>query len=319
MKSRIPFHKESLASRPLPIVCVAQVLLVLGSVHSSAHQGERIFPVFEITDDMLELIEVKDGRIDEWEELWEPSLTTLDFNLEVWARDTGSTSEIETVSIDPSDFDFRMWMGWNDANNRLYVSAQVADDIHVRERTGNHSLDYMYFHVDGDHTGGRYVGFTGEQYPDNFAHAQTYTAPFFFQPELSLGLSYNDFGEPYEFAWAGELPFASGGDGADGENPVVWTVEFFITPFDVLNYDPENSMVSELKRDKVIGFYISIGDFDWGEEGGGSAYNLVEDDGKPNTSADYFVDGVLQGAEGILEDSVVRRSSWGMVKASLGY
>ena len=248
--------------------------LLIGSLNAPAHQGDRIFPIYEITDDMLELIDVKDGRIGEWEELWEPSLTTLDFTREVFDR-TGNRSEAETVSNDPSDFDFRMWMGWNDTNNRLYVSAQVADDIHVRERTGNHSLDYMYFHVDGDHSGGQYSYFTGDQYRDNLAHAQTYTAPFIFQPELSLGLSYNSFGEPYEFAWAGELPFAYGGDGADGENPVVWTVEFFITPFDVLDYDPENSMVSELKRGKVIGFYISVGDFDWGKEQVASSYECV--------------------------------------------
>ena len=134
-----------------------------------------------------------------------------------------------------------------------------------------------------------------------------------------FGLRYNSFGEPYEFAWAGELPFASGGDGADGENPVVWTVEFFITPFDVLDYDSENSTVSELKRDKVIGFYISIGDFDWGKERRGSSYRLVEDDGKPGASADFFADGVLVGAGEILEDSVVRSSSWGLIKASLRY
>ena len=46
--------------------------LLIGSLNASAHQGDRIFPVFEITDDMLELIDVKDGRIEEWEELWEP-------------------------------------------------------------------------------------------------------------------------------------------------------------------------------------------------------------------------------------------------------
>ena len=212
---------------------------LIGSLNAPAHQGDRIYPVFEITDDMLELIDVKDGRIGEWEELWEPSLTTLDFTREVSDRGTGSTSETEAVPNDPSDFDFRMWMGWNDTHNRLYVSAQVADDIHVRERTGNHSLDYMYFHVDGDHSGGQYNFLTGDQYRDNLAHAQIYWAPFLAQPELSLGLSYNNFGEPYEFSWAGEFPYGSGGNGANGENPVVWTVEFFITPFRVEDWESD--------------------------------------------------------------------------------
>ena len=46
---------------------------------------------------------------------------------------------------------------------------------------------------------------------------------------------YNTFGEPFEFAWAAELPYGFGRDGAEGENPVVWNVEFFITPFDLLD------------------------------------------------------------------------------------
>ena len=33
--------------------------------------------------------------------------------------------------------------------------------------------------------------------------------------------------------------FASGGDGADGENLFIWTAESYITPFDVLDEDPE--------------------------------------------------------------------------------
>ena len=43
-------------------------------------------------------------------------------------------------------------------------------------------------------------------------------------------------------------------------------------------------MVSELKRDKIIGFYISIGALDWGEERVRNSSNLVEADGKPNAS-----------------------------------
>ena len=112
----------------------------------------------------------------------------------------------------------------------------------------------MYFYVDGDHTGGQYSLLAGDRYRDNFVHAQSYTAPFVFEPEFSLGLSYNGFGEPYEFAWAAELPYGFGRDGADGENPLVWNVEFFITPFDFLDPDPENSIVSELEKNKVIGF-----------------------------------------------------------------
>ena len=107
--------------------------LLIGSIHASAHQGNRIYPIYEITDDMLEFIDLEDERIDEWEELFEPSITTLDFTRSIFDR---NTSKRETVSYDPSDLDFQIWMGWNDTHNRLYVSGQFADDIHVRDREG---------------------------------------------------------------------------------------------------------------------------------------------------------------------------------------
>ena len=205
---------------------------------------------------MLELIDLDDGRIDEWEELFEPSITTLDFTRKIFDR---NTSKRETVSYDPSDLDFQIWLVWNDTHNRLYVSGRFADDIHVREPSSiNQGPDVMFLYVDGDYSGGQYNFLTGDRYRDNFVSAQTYSAPFFAQPELSLGLNYNSFGEPFEFSWAGEFPYAYGGDGAEGENPIVWNVEFFITPFDLLDSDPENSTISQLRRGKVIGFYTFI-------------------------------------------------------------
>lgn len=315
MKSRILLRLESSAWKSLPIVCAVEVFLLLGSGHSSAHQGERIYPIFEITDDMLMLIDLKDGSIDEWDELWEPSLTTLDFTRGIIDR---RTSKREVVSNDPGDFDFRVWMGWNDTHNRLYVSGQFADDIYVREAGIRHAADCMFFYVNGDHTGGQYQFFTGDRYRENMAQAQKYFAPWPFEQDISLALAYNSFGEPYEFAWAAELPYAYGRNGAEGENPVVWNVEFFVTPFALLDYDPENSLVSELERGKVIGFYISVEDGDFEDEES-NGYYLDERFGNPNSTANNFVDGVLLGAGEYEEGSAVQPSSWGMIKASLGY
>lgn len=263
---------------------------------------------------MLELIDLEDESIEEWEGLLEPSLTILDFTRRIF---DGNTTEI--VSYDPADLDFRIWLGWNDKHNRLYVAGQFADDIHVRKRSASlGGPDFMHIHVDGDHTGGEYHGFTGDRYWDNFAHAQAYTAPFLYEPELPLGLRYNTFGQPYEFFWAAELPYGFGRDGADGENPVVWNVEFFITPFDRLDPDPENSIVSELERSKVIGFFISVGDSE--EKDLADFYNLGEGGGSLSFwNADGFVDGILLGSGEFVEGSAVQPSSWGMIKASLSY
>ena len=314
MKARIKVPQKGIGIRILQLTVMVQMSLLLGAPRSFAHQGERIYPFYEITDYMLELIDLEDGSIEEWEELFGPSLTTLDFTRKILDR---NTLDREIVSYDPSDLDFRIWLAWNDKHDRLYVSGQFADDIHVRKGSVSQAPDYIYFHVDGGHTGGQYSSLTGDRYWDNFAHAQTYTAPFFFEPEFSLGLSYNSFGQPYEFAWAAELPYGFGRDGADGENPVVWNVEFFVTPFDLLDPDPEHSIVSELERSKVIGFFIVVGDGE--DEDEGDSYHLGEGEGRPALTADGFVDGILLGAGEFAEGSAVRPSSWGMIKASLKY
>ena len=300
---------------PQGIVCFAVVSIIACSTAALAHLGERIYPIFEITDDMLELIDLEDEGVEEWEELWEPSLTTLDFTREVF---DGRTSTREIVSYDPSDLDFRMWVGWNDTHNRLYVSGQFADDIYLREGTIRHAPDYMNFYVDGDHTGGNYHFLTGDRYRDNYAQAQAYWVPYPWDRELPIEMGHNSFGERYQSAWAGELPYAYGRNGAEGENPVVWNVEFYITPFALLDYDPEDSLVSELERGKVIGFYIKVGDGDMEDEAGNS-YNLDEGVGNPNWNADVFVDGVLLGLGEFVEGSAVQPSSWGLIKASLSY
>ncbi len=107
--------------------------LLVGFNNASAHRGDRVIPIYEITDDMLDLIDLKDGRIDEWEELFEPSLTTLDF----FAYTSITTREI--VPYDPSDLDFRIWLGWNVTHGRLYLSIQARRRLLPDQRKGTSS------------------------------------------------------------------------------------------------------------------------------------------------------------------------------------
>ena len=194
MGSKIDFQREIPGSRFLATGSAVLVLLLLGSVHSSAHQGKRTYPILEITDAMLELIDLKDGSIDEWEELWEPSLTTLDFTREIIDRDTPKR---EIVSNNPADFDFRVWMGWNDTHNRLYVSGQFADDIHAGETgiVSQHPADFIFFYVNGVHTGRHVpIPYRRTRYRERMDQARGYFAPWHFEPDISLALAYNSFG-----------------------------------------------------------------------------------------------------------------------------
>ena len=291
------------------IVCFVVVSLIFCSTAAIAHQGDRIFPIYEIPDDVLELIDLKDGRIDEWEELFEPSLTTLDFT---------ASSDRVIAPFDPSDIDFRIWLGWNGTHSRVYVAIQAADDSYMVRVKFPQLEDWLSLYVDGDHSGGTYKFFSGPRYRDSFGHAQRYAAPSLWDLDRSVGLLH----DPEGLEWVNYPPYIDGGVGAVGENPVFWNVEFYVTPFDALIWnDQESSVMSELVAGKVIGFFIKVVDVD-GDLSQSVSYTI--DDGfvrrtapNPSENADSFVDGLLLGAGEFLEGSAVQPSSWGLIKASL--
>ena len=89
------------------LVLLSAVIALFGFGTAHGHVGDRVFPFYEIIDEAA--IDVTDGTIEDWEELFgEPSLTSLDF--------TGFTSyqgSGESMDYNPSDLDFRIWLGWN--------------------------------------------------------------------------------------------------------------------------------------------------------------------------------------------------------------
>ena len=52
------------------------ILLILAGM-AQAHSGNRLYPFYELTDEMLEKIDIHDGFIDEWYEIGEPNMTLL--------------------------------------------------------------------------------------------------------------------------------------------------------------------------------------------------------------------------------------------------
>ncbi len=102
--------------RFLPIIGL--VLGLLGG--AEAQESERLYPFVELTDADLAQIDVTDGSIDEWVELLgEPTLTALDFQAHPRAP------------YDPADMDYRVWLAWHGATQRLYVAVERADDIYI--------------------------------------------------------------------------------------------------------------------------------------------------------------------------------------------
>ena len=118
------------------VVLLSAVIVFFGMDPVLGHAGDRVFPFYEITD--VTAVDLTDGSIEDWEELFgEPSLTSLDF--------TGFTSyqgSGESMDYSPADLDFRIWLGWNGASDRIYVGAICIDDVYIgeEERSSNSVL-----------------------------------------------------------------------------------------------------------------------------------------------------------------------------------
>ena len=127
----------------------ALVLLMGLAIPAGAHTGDRVFPIPELTDEMLEEIRLDDGSIDEWYDLvGEPTMTLLDF------QDPDGNRLPE-----PSKLDFRIWLAWHDDPDRLYVAFVSSDDEYSNSHDydGKSRLlehDSIALAIDGDHRGG---------------------------------------------------------------------------------------------------------------------------------------------------------------------
>ena len=258
----------------------------------AAHVGDRLYPISYLSEETLARLDQDDAVVEDWEEaVGEPALTPLDFDL----APGGSYDQ-----FDPSNLDFRIWLGWSQ-EGKIHVAAQFADDVYFNEY-GFGPSDLLNLIVDGDHTGGLYLPLSlsrpHEELEDpleNNMQAQAYQAV-----SRAAGDPMVDMVTTTLFVderWMVEPPFARGGGGVFGENPAYWSVEFFVTCFDRLNHlSPGDSDVSQLTEGKVIGLDIWVFDVD-------------ED---PGQRAEYYL-----GRPGGSGDSAVQSVSWARIKVSL--
>ena len=235
-------------------------LVFSGQVHG--HFGDRILPILEITDDMLAQIEL-DGLIDEWPEVWEPTLTPLDFS---------------RYPYDPADLDFRIWLGWHDATDRIYAGAVFFDDAYwtdykEADPPGWGNEDSMQLVIDGDHSGGnQLMDGPGLLHLETYSLAQPYDAIARIPVGPNVGIwgasIVQDLRAPV-YDWMVKPPYSESSGGVYGENPTVSVIEFYVTPFDALSWDdPQESTVSDLQAGKVIGFDVAVFDVDPGKRRG---------------------------------------------------
>ena len=287
---------------------------------ANAQPPDRIYPIVQLTDRDVAEIDVTDGSVEDWENIaGEPTLTPLDF------------AEPFFSSYDPSDMDFRIWLGWHDATDRIFFAMERVDDVYVNEfDREDEVLRIMIFHdssvsfaVDADHSGGvMSPEEPSEDWLQDVRQAQVFHAlGEVFDGGSQVGLVPHSVHLSPD--WFSQPPFAHGGGAVVGGSPIFSVTEFYVTPFDrFVATDPEDSDVSDLFAGKIIGFNIQVFDVD-SQPGMRETIHLLaappsnEWTSLLRMSAHDFADGVLVTPDGLSsEDSAVESDSWARIKAT---
>jgi len=298
------------------------VLLAACLVFAGAAGAQQaIYQIYELAT--TDLPDLYDGSLQDWEDVLPGTSLTQD--------DFAPLAVNDGAGINTADLAYRIYMAWNSADQRIYVCLERVDDVYVNTYEGGAPQD-MWMHdgaefmVDGDHSGGDYNGFSADVYGAEQAklltgyQAQQYVAV----PESPDGMLLGS--NTAASGWATNMPWAEAGGFAEGEAPTTSVVEGAFTAWDELNWQgPEYSKRSTLAADKVIGFQVSIMDWDYTSTEQRMTYHAFHTlSGLANTwrMADNFVGGELVGCSGgdcgaTPEPTAVSSESWGRVKAAL--
>lgn len=87
-------------------VLIAMGLILSLAGGASAHIGDRIFLLFEVEDVDIADIDLTDGSIEDWEDVFgDPSFYPTDLYADPTVGDG--------AQYDPADLDYCIWIGWN--------------------------------------------------------------------------------------------------------------------------------------------------------------------------------------------------------------
>jgi len=279
---------------------------------AGAHIGDNIYLLYEIADADVADIDIFDQSVTDWEDVvGDASLVATDFYQDPTVGDG--------AQYDPADLDYRIWLGWNASTTTVHMAMERVDNVYVNEYAGG-DLGQLWRHdaielmLDGDHTGGDY---TSGADPEWTEEEQLLNGNRTAQQYVSVADTPDGRHVGYQGAgsdWVNALPYADGGGGSVGEGPTTSIFEFYVTPFDDLIWNsPDDSKKSNLVDGAIIGFQISVPDFDT-EPSAYRAFHTLSGQAATWKYAERFVDGRLVGAGG---GTAVESDSWGRIKASV--
>lgn len=318
------------------ILILAGCFAVALSSKAGAHIGTKVYPMYELATS--DLPDIRDNSISDWEDVLPGA--SLDQN------EFAPLNVAEGAGINTADLAYQVFFAWNSASQHVYMAIRRVDDKYVNTYAGGSLTDLwrydsIEFMMDGDHSGGAYNGFDANIYSaeeikllSNF-QAQQYVAIAESPDGRQLG--YQGSGQD----WVTVPPWADAGGYAEGESPSTSVIEMYVTAWDELNWQgPALSKRSTLAGNKVVGFQISVPDFDTVCEGCAAPVTVTNSDGTQTTSvpssyhgfhtlsgqpntwrlAENFVDGQLipckTGDCGAAPITAVETDSWGRIKAS---
>jgi hypothetical protein len=288
----------------------ALTLFVAVPSHSHLPDG-RVFEAFQFPSGLAPQI---DGDLSDWALVGDSYIIT-----------TGQLRDlVGGVEVDPADFTLRMMVGWAKEQNRLYIAAEVRDDLHQIDRPAGSAAarifqdDAFEVFVDADHSGGQFANFTElsaeEQLLANGVEANHFVVAgpppdddFFVNYSAASWYALED--GPYTSA---ALRFEGTVGGAS-----VTRYEIALVPFDRIDVNAVFLSVEHvLQEGEIIGFNAEFDDYDllsefldakWSLSGELNSYRFSE----------RFADLMLMPLETIFLPTVVEDRSWGRIKWSL--
>ena len=253
-----------------------------------AAQDPPIYPIAELSDADVATIAF-DGDLADWQSLGVPLIIGGDL--------ISDPNVGDGAPYNAADLDYNIWLGWHPASGRIYAAVERIDDVYINDYPGGDlgelwRYDSIEFRIDGDHSGGDYSGSVDpnwtddEQLLNDNRTAQQYGAIADAPDGRHIG--YQGAGD-----WPNLPPYADAGGASAGSGPTISVAEFYVTPFDnLIWYDADESAPSHLYPDKIIGFDITLPDFDT-EPGTYHAYHTLSGQASTWRYADRFADARL--------------------------
>jgi len=225
-------------------------------VSMSFARPDKEFKIFQFPQNEIPRI---DGDFSDWDMVPESYSIGLD--------ELQNTRFGEGEKLNPADFDIKVKVGWVKNLNRLYFFIDAYDDYWDFDNPGL-GQDIFELVVDGDASGGPFID------DENGNINKLSKNELYFKGHGAQAQNYHVFTPAKDKDWAmvwgstpwiKDFPYANAAcryNFSNGQSGRL-QMEFYITPFDYASHDGfENSVVSKLKENDIIGISWSMLDFD---------------------------------------------------------